>query len=59
MDFGYAISNIKNGYRLARRGWNGRGIFIQLQSPYMESDMTYPYIYKRRQLRKRVTLVTR
>lgn len=45
MDFGYAISNIKNGYRLARRGWNGRGIFIQLQSPYMESDMTYPYIY--------------
>ena len=45
LDFGGAISALKNGYRLARRGWNGKGIFIMLQVPDDHSKMTLPYIY--------------
>lgn len=44
-DFGTALDKLKEGYQLARRGWNGRGIFIQLQEPDMHSKMTHPYIY--------------
>lgn len=45
MDFGYALKELKNGKRLRRRGWNGRGIFIELQRPDEFSKMTHPYIY--------------
>ena len=31
--------------RFAREGWNGKGIFIQLQVPDEGSKMTHPYIY--------------
>ena len=31
--------------RIARRGWNGVGIFIALQKPDKDSFMTQPYIY--------------
>lgn len=30
MDFGAALRNIKIGHRVARRGWNGRGMFVFL-----------------------------
>lgn len=29
-DFGSALQALKNGCRLARRGWNGKGMFIFL-----------------------------
>ena len=45
MDFGQAIWNLKNGNRVARKGWNGKGIFIELQVPDEFSKMTHPYIY--------------
>lgn len=28
MNFGEALNLIKNGQRVARRGWNGRGMFM-------------------------------
>ena len=28
MNFGEALNLIKNGQRVARRGWNGRGMFV-------------------------------
>lgn len=31
--------------KFARRGWNGKGIYIQLQVPDKYSMMTLPYIY--------------
>lgn len=43
--FGLAIENLKKGYRVARKGWNGKGIFLELQLPDDYSKMTYPYIY--------------
>ncbi len=31
-DFGEAIKNLKNGRKVARAGWNGKGMFIYLVS---------------------------
>ena len=44
-DFGRAIKALLSGKRVARKGWNGRGIFIELQVPDEYSKMTHPYIY--------------
>lgn len=43
--FGSAIEFLKKGEKLARKGWNGKGIFIKLQYPDKHSKMTHPYIY--------------
>ena len=44
-NFGQAIEELKAGRRCWRSGWNGQGIFIELQQPDEESKMTSPYIY--------------
>lgn len=44
-DFGTAIHVLKNGDKVARKGWNGKGIFIELQKPDENSKMTHPYIF--------------
>lgn len=43
--FGFALEVLKNGGKVARRGWNGKGIFIELQVPDNHSKMTNPYIF--------------
>jgi len=43
--FGVAIQAMKNGAKVARAGWNGKGIFIQIQFPDEHSKMSSPYIY--------------
>lgn len=30
MDFGKALEMLKKGYRVARKGWNGKGQYIEL-----------------------------
>ena len=45
MNFGEAIEQLKLGKKAARKGWNGRGIFIELQTPDQHSKMTSPYIF--------------
>jgi len=45
MNFGQAIEELKEGKKVARKGWNGKGIFIELQRPDEHSKMTHPYIY--------------
>ena len=45
MDFGEALHELKAGRRVAREGWNGRGIFIELQTPDEHSKMTHPQIF--------------
>ena len=44
-NFGYALSLLKEGKRVAREGWNGKGMHIALQRPDAGSKMTLPYIY--------------
>jgi len=45
MNLGQAIEELKLGRRVARSGWNGKGIFIELQTPPKHSKMTSPYIF--------------
>lgn len=45
MNFGQAIEELKKGSKVARNGWNGKGIFLELQVPDEHSKMTHPYIY--------------
>lgn len=45
MDFGTAITNLKLGLKVARRGWNGKGMYLELQLPDEHSKMTLPYIW--------------
>lgn len=44
-DFGSAVICLKQGDRVARDGWNGRGMWLELQVPDPHSKMTRPYIY--------------
>lgn len=44
-NFSWALNRLKDGQRMRRRGWNGKGIFIELQRPDAYSKMTSPYIY--------------
>ena len=45
MDFGWALRQLKEGKKVCRSGWNGKGIYIELQRPDEHSKMTQPYIY--------------
>lgn len=45
MDFGWALRQLKEGKKVCRLGWNGKGIYIELQRPDEYSKMTQPYVY--------------
>ena len=45
MDFGQALDFVKTGKRVSRIGWNGKGMWIELQVPDAHSKMTLPYLY--------------
>lgn len=45
MDFSEALTELKKGKRLQRAGWNGSGMFLQVQYPDENSKMTHPYAY--------------
>jgi hypothetical protein len=45
MDFSWALRQLKKGEKVCRLGWNGKGIYIEVQRPDEHSKMTQPYIY--------------
>jgi Protein of unknown function (DUF2829) len=45
MNFGEAIAKLKSGSKVCRVGWNGKGMWLALQSPDQFSKMSLPYIY--------------
>ncbi|RPH73995.1 DUF2829 domain-containing protein [bacterium] len=45
MDFGDAIRYLKAGKCVQRVGWNGKGMWLKLQTPDAHSKMSLPYIY--------------
>lgn len=45
MDFSRALDAVKNGKKISREGWNGKGMHIELQRPTQESKMTLPYLF--------------
>jgi len=45
VNFGQALDSLKLGQRVARSGWNGKGMWLRIQTPDANSKMTLPYIY--------------
>jgi hypothetical protein len=45
MNFGQAIEALKQGKKVCRSGWNGKGMWLALQTPDANSKMGHPYIY--------------
>mgnify|MGYP001584846688 CR=1 FL=1 len=45
MSFSDALVTIKNGKSVYREGWNGKGMFVSLQTPDENSKMGLPYLY--------------
>lgn len=45
LNFGQAIEALKQGKKVARVNWNGKGMYILLQTPDENSKMNRPYIY--------------
>lgn len=44
-DFGWALRALKNGKRVQRSGWNGKGGWLELQRPDEHSKMSLPYLF--------------
>lgn len=44
-DFGWALRQLRNGRKVQRSGWNGKGMWLALQVPDEHSKMSLPYIY--------------
>lgn len=45
LTFGEALVALKEGNKVQRQGWSGKGMFLKLQVPDLHSKMTLPYIY--------------
>ena len=45
LNFGQALELLKQGNNVARAGWNGKGLWVELQTPDEHSKMTLPYLY--------------
>lgn len=44
-DIGWAVKQLRDGRRVTRPGWNGRGMYLEMQVPDEHSKMTLPYVY--------------
>lgn len=44
MDFAEALRLLKAGYKVARSGWNGKGMYLRLYNP--QSDKEFPMVEK-------------
>jgi hypothetical protein len=45
LSFGHALVALKAGERVARAGWSGKNMWLELQRPDIHSKMSLPYIY--------------
>jgi hypothetical protein len=44
---GEAIKEMWDGKAVARKGWNGKNMYVRLQVPDEHSKMSLPYVYMR------------
>jgi len=42
---GLAVGAMFHGHKVARKGWNGKGMWLALQEPDTNSKMSLPYVY--------------
>lgn len=45
MDFGWALTQVKENKKATRAGWNGKGMWVALQVPDENSKMSQSYLY--------------
>jgi len=45
MNFSEALDAVKKGSKIQRAGWNGKGMYVELQRPDEHSKMSLPYLY--------------
>lgn len=45
LSFGEALAALKVGAKVARKGWNGKDLFVKAQFPDAHSKMSLPYLY--------------
>lgn len=45
--FDMALLSLKTGHKVQRAGWNGKGMWVNMQVPDANSKMTRPYLYIR------------
>lgn len=45
MNFGQALELLRAQAKVAREGWNGKGMWLALQVPDEHSKMSRPYVY--------------
>lgn len=45
LTFGDAVHYLRQGKKVSRSGWNGKGLWLELQVPDAHSKMTLPYIF--------------
>ena len=43
--FSHALYHLKAGRKVARTGWSGKGMHVELQIPDAHSKMSLPYIF--------------
>lgn len=41
----FALEAMRDGRKVRRTGWNGKGMYLMLQVPDANSKMTLPYVY--------------
>lgn len=44
-NFGFALVALEEGKKVQRVGWNGKGMYLELQVPDEHSKMGHPYPY--------------
>lgn len=44
-DFGWALTQLRSGEKVCRKGWNGPEMWLALQTLDEHGKMTMPYIY--------------
>lgn len=42
---GWAVKQMYDGQKVRRAGWNGKGMWLRLQEPDHDSEMSLPYVY--------------
>ena len=45
LNFGQALQAAKAGYKITRKGWNGKGLSVKMFSPSENSEMSLPFLY--------------
>jgi hypothetical protein len=45
MNISEAIKVMRDNGKVARSGWNGKGMYLALQTPDEHSKMSLPYVY--------------